>query len=241
MPQISVIVPVYNVEPYLRRCVDSILAQSFTNFELILVDDGSPDNCGTICDEYAAKDDRIHVIHQKNGGLSAARNAGIDWAYANSDSRWISFIDSDDWVHTQYLELLLDACIKNHTEISSCGIKKIENEQVEDYPLISTNSDVLAPETLFTDRGRWIQAYSCGKLYRKKLWNNVQFPVGRNWEDTVTTYKVLFAVKKVSCIEAELYYFYYTKEQNKNIIILEPSKEMTGMIRKYLPNGAWQE
>ena len=107
MPTISVIVPVYKVEKYIHRCVDSILSQTFTDFELILVDDGSPDNCGKICDEYAEKDIRIHVIHQENGGLSAARNAGIDWVFANSDSEWITFIDSDDWVHPEYLERLL--------------------------------------------------------------------------------------------------------------------------------------
>ena len=96
MPGISVIVPVYKVENFLHRCVDSILAQTFTDFELILVDDGSPDGCGEICDAYAREDSRIHVIHQKNGGLSAARNTGIDWVLENSDSRWLAFVDSDD-------------------------------------------------------------------------------------------------------------------------------------------------
>ena len=105
---ISVIVPVYKVEKYLSRCIDSILAQTYTDFELILVDDGSPDNCGKICDGYAEKDNRV-VIHQGNGGISAARNAGIDWAFENSDSEWIAFIDSDDWVHPLYLECLYNA------------------------------------------------------------------------------------------------------------------------------------
>ena len=109
MPVISVIVPVYNVEKYLHRCVDSILAQTFTDFELILVDDGSPDNCGKICDEYAEKDSRIHVIHKVNGGLSDARNAGLDWAFANSNSEWVTFIDSDDWVDKYYLEYLYNS------------------------------------------------------------------------------------------------------------------------------------
>ena len=104
MPQISVIVPVYKVEAYLARCVDSVLAQTFSDFDLILVDDGSPDNSGAICDEYAEKDPRIVVIHQKNGGLSAARNAGIEWAFAHSNSQWLNFIDSDDWVHPEYLD-----------------------------------------------------------------------------------------------------------------------------------------
>ena len=100
MPQISVIVPVYKVESYLPRCIDSILAQTFTDFELILVDDGSPDNCGVICDEYAARDNRIHVIHKENGGVSSARNAGI--RLAGSD--WITFVDSDDYLAENALD-----------------------------------------------------------------------------------------------------------------------------------------
>ena len=121
MPQISVIVPVYKVEPYLRRCVDSILAQTFTDFELILVDDGSPDNSGAICDEYAQKDARVHVIHQENGGLSAARNAGIDWVFAHSDSQWLTFVDSDDWVHPEYLERLYHAVLEHNVRRFSEG------------------------------------------------------------------------------------------------------------------------
>ena len=97
--KVSAIVPVYNVEKYIYRCVDSILNQTFSDFELILVDDGSPDNCPQICDEYAKKDSRIKVIHKENGGLSSARNAGLDIA----SGEWISFIDSDDWIHKDYL------------------------------------------------------------------------------------------------------------------------------------------
>ena len=118
---ISIIVPVYNTEKYLNRCVDSILNQTFTDFELILVDDGSPDNCGKICDEYKEKDRRVRVIHKPNGGLSDARNAGIEWALNNSDSEWISFIDSDDWVHPNYLDFLLRAAEQNNTSVSICG------------------------------------------------------------------------------------------------------------------------
>ena len=121
MPAISVIVPVYKVEKYIHRCVRSILGQTYADFELILVDDGSPDNCGVICDEYAAKDSRVVVIHQENGGLSAARNAGIDWVFANSDSQWLSFIDSDDWVHPEYLQRLLDAATYAGTCPLGCG------------------------------------------------------------------------------------------------------------------------
>ena len=118
MADISIIVPVYKVEKYLHRCINSILKQTYQKFELILIDDGSPDNCGNICDEFAEKDQRIHVIHQENGGLSAARNSGIDWAFANSCSKWLTFIDSDDWVHPQYLEVLLYAATKFNVSVS---------------------------------------------------------------------------------------------------------------------------
>ena len=104
MPEISVIVPVYKVETFIHRCVDSILCQSFEDFELILVDDGSPDSCGDICEAYAAKDSRIHVIHQENGGLSAARNTGIDYVMEHSTSKWLAFVDSDDWLHPDFLK-----------------------------------------------------------------------------------------------------------------------------------------
>ena len=131
MPQISVIVPVYKVEAFLHRCVDSILCQSFSDFELILVDDGSPDSCGQICEAYAAKDSRIRVIHQKNGGLSAARNTGIDWVMANSGSHWLAFVDSDDWVHPDFLQTLYTAAEQTLSKISACGFFRTEGE---DFP-----------------------------------------------------------------------------------------------------------
>lgn len=104
-PKLSVIVPIYNVEPYLRQCLDSIVNQTYRNLEIILVDDGSPDNCGAICDEYAEKDERIFVVHKQNGGLSAARNDGI----ARATGEWITFVDSDDWCDTDYYEQLFKA------------------------------------------------------------------------------------------------------------------------------------
>ena len=104
---ISVIIPVYNAEKYLKRCVDSVLAQTCRQFEMILIDDGSTDGSGRICDEYAARDERIAAMHQQNKGQSAARNAGLDYAFAHGGSEWIAFIDSDDWVNEKYLETLL--------------------------------------------------------------------------------------------------------------------------------------
>ena len=118
---VSVIVPVYKVEKYIHRCVDSILSQTFRQFELILVDDGSPDNCSTICEEYALVDDRIRVIHRENGGLSAARNSGIEWVLANSDSQWLTFIDSDDWIHPQFLEVLVHGVQLSGAQVGMVG------------------------------------------------------------------------------------------------------------------------
>ena len=130
MPTVSVIVPVYKVEQYLPRCIDSILRQSFADFELILVDDGSPDNCGKICDEYASKDGRIHVIHQKNAKLSAARNAGLEIA----QGKWVTFIDSDDWIHKDFLRILLSGELDD-TDIVICSfiITKEDEENDEEY------------------------------------------------------------------------------------------------------------
>lgn len=213
MAEISVIVPVYNTEKYLRRCVDSILAQTFTDFELILVDDGSTDSCGAICDEYAEKDIRIHVIHQENGGLSAARNTGIDWAFANSDSQWLSFVDSDDWVHPQFLGLLLDAAQNLGTPISACRYYYVETDANDRIiHTLSPKIERTTPENVYTHGEDRIYAYAWDKLYRKTLWQNVRFPVGRNWEDTATTFKVLFAVSSVSFVDAELYFYFMNPE-----------------------------
>ena len=210
MPAITVIVPVYKVEPYLRRCVDSILRQTYTDFELILVDDGSPDNCGVICDQYAETDSRIHVIHQKNGGLSAARNAGIDWAFANSDSQWLSFVDSDDWVHPEYLERLLDAALENGTSVSICGYATTNGEE----PIIDPQD--LVPKLWNTEDffvAHNVNAIiACGKLYRKDCFKEIRYPLGKIHEDEFTTYKILFTFETVAVISAPLYAYYINND-----------------------------
>lgn len=213
MPKISVIVPVYKVEAYLARCVESILAQSFSDFELILVDDGSPDRSGAICDEYAKKDPRIVVIHQKNGGLSAARNAGIDWAFAYSDSQWLSFIDSDDWVHPEYLERLLNAAMDHDVSVSVCGYVSTEGEE----PVIAPeemNPTIWETETFYVERN--VNAtIACAKLYRKECFRSMRYPLGKIHEDEFTTYQVLFPFPSVAFIAAPLYCYYV----NPNSII----------------------
>lgn len=205
MPRISVIVPVYRVEAYLSRCIDSILNQTFSDFELILVDDGSPDNCGKICDDYAKKDSRVVVIHKENGGLSDARNAGLEYIFENSDSEWITFIDSDDWVHEKYLELLFYAAVDNKVEISICRFVTTSGEtpdvKFNDTPQIVTVERLYSE--YYLDR-----TISCAKLYRRSLWKEIRFPFGRLHEDEFTTYKLLFATRKIVLITSPLYYYF---------------------------------
>ncbi|MBR4473719.1 MAG: glycosyltransferase [Oscillospiraceae bacterium] len=208
MPTITVIVPIYNVEPYLRRCVDSILAQTFTGFELVLVDDGSPDNCGAICDEYAEKDARIRVIHQENGGLSAARNAGIDWAFANSNSKWLAFVDSDDWVHPRYLELLYSAVQTDHIKLSACEIVEVEKPTPAEEVVPETE---LLPWDDYLQRS-WCIHSPCNKLYVKELFEGMRYPVGKLHEDAFLTYKLLIRAETISYLPMVLYYYYHNPQ-----------------------------
>ena len=209
MSIIAVIVPIYNVEPYLRRCIDSIIEQTFSDFELILIDDGSPDDCPHICDEYAKKDKRIHVIHQQNGGLSAARNAGLDWIFANSNSEWVTFIDSDDWVYPQYLEYLYRAVKEVGTWISVCGTvyeKKMFHEMRTQRYEVQT----MSPEDYWVERNGDVSV-AWEKLYKKELFENIRFPVGMIYEDEFTTYKLLFAVQEIAVLTNCLYIYYFSE------------------------------
>lgn len=210
MPAISIIVPVYKVEKYIHRCVDSILGQTYADFELILVDDGSPDNCGAICEEYAAKDSRVVVIHQENGGLSAARNAGIDWAFANSDSQWLTFIDSDDWVHPEYLRCLLDAAVGHNVAVSICGFVQTDGSELE----IVTES----LEPIIWDTEEFYVTHNVnatvawGKLYRKECFREIRYPVGKIHEDGFVTHRILFENSYAVFIPAGLYSYFRNAE-----------------------------
>ena len=208
MSCISVIFPVYKVEPYIHRCVDSILRQSYRDFELILVDDGSPDNCGAMCDEYAAKDDRIHVIHRENGGLSAARNSGIDWVLAHSHSQWLCFVDSDDWVHEDYLGQLYKAVMVTGCKISACGFYHTSGE---DFPPIPEETPLClsADDYYCADRaGHGVAAVAWNKLYHRSLLEDIRYPVGKLHEDEFTTYKVIYRAGRIAAVTARLYAYY---------------------------------
>ena len=211
MPEISVIVPVYKVEQFLHRCVESILRQSFYNFELILVDDGSPDSCGDICDAYAAKDNRIHVIHQKNGGLSAARNSGIDYVMAHSDSHWIAFVDSDDWVHPDFLKILYSTAQQTCCKISACGFFRTEGEpfpEVQDDSILCLSAD----DYYCGEIHGGVTAVAWNKLYHRSLFKELRYPIGKLHEDEFTTYLAVYQTGKVGVTPAQLYAYYQNPE-----------------------------
>ena len=211
MSEISVIVPVYKVEKYLSRCVDSILAQTYKDYELILVDDGSPDTCPALCDEYAKKYSFIHVIHKKNGGLSDARNCGIDYAFT-TDSEWLTFIDSDDWVHPQFLELLIKACKDNGADVSSCTFEPVNGvrngyAQIKDCRIETDTVVNLFARRYGYDTFNIISAWA--KLYKKSLFEKIRYPKGKLFEDSYTTYKLYFATEsKKAVVHAPLYYYF---------------------------------
>lgn len=202
-PSISIIVPVYNVEEYLPRCIDSILAQTFTDFELIIVDDGSPDNCGKICDEYEKKDNRIKVIHKENGGLSDARNAGLDIA----QGKYIGFVDSDDEIKCIALEVLYNCAIHNRCDIVCSTFGKI----IDDRYINNECSNTVE----FFDKKRIMKWYSYSKygytawnkLYKTSLFCNIRYPKGRVYEDVATTYKLMDKASKVAYIDQDLFYY----------------------------------
>lgn len=204
MDLITVIVPVYKVEKYLRRCVDSILAQTYTNLEIILVDDGSPDNCGKICDEYAAKDSRIKVIHQENGGLSAARNAGLDIATGD----YIGFVDSDDYIAPDMYEKLYAALKESDADISICNFQKVDENGKKLKTKEKIESGVLTNMQALTElQGKsglcFIVAWN--KLYKSWVFDGVRFPVGRKCEDNYIAHILIHKSRKVALVEEELH------------------------------------
>ena len=242
MAVISVIVPVYKVEKYLERCVDSILNQTFANFQLILIDDGSPDHCGEICDIYAKKDKRVIVIHRKNGGLSAARNTGLEWIFTNDSSDYITFIDSDDWIHPQYLEILLTSIEINNVAVSVGQFQRVKEYETTNQKKYEAgfDSEVLETED-FLLKHEWNFNYAWGKLYCKKYFRDIRYPEGKIFEDTFTTYKVLFKAKTVAFVDYPLYYYFYNPEgishsqwEPSELVIMEGLKEQ---IKFYKENG----
>ena len=211
---ISVVVPIYNVEKYLIRCIESILKQTYKNIEIILVDDGSKDSCGKICDEYKEKDSRIKVIHKENGGLSDARNAGINVA----KGIYICFIDSDDFIDASFIEKLYRMCINSGANIAQCSFNILTNEiKDEEKKAESKIINISAREMLKNVYGKY-SAYNisaCNKLFKTDLFNNIRFPFGRIHEDEFTTYKLIYLSGRVAITSQKLYNYYI--ERNGSI------------------------
>ena len=205
---ISVIIPVYRVEQYLRRCVDSVLAQTYAQIEVILVDDGSTDDCPAICDAYAREDKRVRVIHQENVGLSGARNAGIEAA----KGAWLSFVDSDDYLAPEFLERLYQACTDTGSDLGVCRWEYVRGEKpvpergsgkVETY----SGREMLA--NLYRSDGAYF-VVAWNKLYRRELFREIRYPLGRIHEDEATTYRIYDQVERAVYVDCSLYGYFVT-------------------------------
>ena len=197
--KISIIVPIYNVEKYLDKCIKSIVNQSFKNLEIILVDDGSPDNCPAICDEWAIKDSRIKVIHKENGGLSDARNAGL----AVATGEYIAFVDSDDYIEADMYKKLLSVALNNKCDIVSCKLRMVyENDKnfvtkddSEDLIIYSTED---AMSALIDDKIRQVVR---NKIYKADIIKNIPFDVGKYHEDEFWSYQAIGNATKIATID----------------------------------------
>lgn len=207
-PKISVIVPVYNVEKYIRRCVDSILNQTYKNFELLLVDDGSPDSCGKICDDYSKIDDRIKVIHKENGGLSSARNAGIK----RSSGDYLNFVDSDDWLESDCLEYLLELLTKNNADFSMAeNIRSSNSENIKFKKKlfkekVFSQKDFLS--LFFKINTQKNVQYAWAKLYKKELFDNIKYPDGLTDEDVPAMFNIILASSKIAYSSKVVYNYF---------------------------------
>lgn len=205
---ITIIVPVYKVEPYIKRCLDSIINQTYQKLEIILVDDGSPDDCGKICDEYAERDNRIKVIHKENGGISSARNAALDIMAGD----YVMFVDSDDWVEPDFCTAALKIALRENVQMVSFGYNNI---------YIDKNNEIVKKRERFTDNPRIIKAsegvshliaiddvihnYCWNKIYRRGLWDGVRFPEGRLYEDNAVNYLLMIRAKTIYVSDVILY------------------------------------
>ena len=203
---VSIIVPVYKVEQYLKRCMDSVLNQTYKNIEIILVDDGSPDNCPALCDEYAKIDSRVRVIHKENGGLSSARNVALDSVKGD----YIFFVDSDDWLALDTLEVLNEYLEKNYDMISFQRIYLTEEKVVEKGEKNPKDMDV----SQYIDAsflGRY-DFFVTTKIFKTEVFNNVRFLEGRNYEDLEIMHRLFLNMKKVVGLDYFLYYYWKGNE-----------------------------
>lgn len=211
-PTVSIIVPVYQTGEYLHKCLDSILIQTIGDLEVIVIDDGSTDESPAICDEYASRDSRVYVIHQPNGGRSAARNTGV----AHAKGKWIGFVDSDDWIEPDMYEVLLGAASARGAQIAVCG--RVEERPGAEpvrvcYEGHSTLSPVEALAELIADGA--VRSYLCDKLFVRQLFEGIEFPLGRNYEDVAVVYQLF---DRASCIAFSSRCAYHYVFHGSNIV-----------------------
>lgn len=234
MPEISIIVPVYNVESYLHQCIDSILAQTFSDFELILVDDGSTDQSGKICDEYAKEDGRIKVIHKKNGGLSDARNAALEGAAG----KYIGFVDSDDYVDPKMYETMYEAVKHTSTDIVCCamdyfydGSSRMEGKWPDiSEAILYERRDFI--ENFYPLTKEIIRASACNKLYTRRIFDQIRFPVGKKYEDSYVRLDILDKANKVLILPDALYFY---RQRNGSIMttVSEGNLDEVAFVYRY--------
>lgn len=230
---VSVIVPVYNVEDFLVQCVESIIRQSYCKLEIILVDDGSNDRSGEICDYYSSIDARIRVIHKDNGGLSDARNTGM----AVSTGTYITFIDSDDYISDDFIKTLYETLINNEADMSICDYVRTKKDSVcslnkEGKTFILNN--ICTIKYAYSAIFHGLEFVAWGKLYKKSIFtdHSITFPIGKLYEDTYTTYKLMFYSEKIVYTNKELYFYRLrdnsitSKPYNKErITVLDATRE----------------
>lgn len=231
-PEISIIVPIYNVEDYLERAIKSVINQSFPDWELILVDDGSPDRCGEICDYYAEKDDRIRVIHQKNGGVSAARNAGIDMA----EGAYLFCLDPDDYLPPEALETLLGIMRENGADLVVGGHNRVEADgrihcDSDVWPALKDTAEI--QKAILQNR---LPNFVWGRLYCRTLWDGVRMPEGEVMEDLYVCPALYFRAKKIVVDRRPLYF--YSHENAQSIMAVTGEKYVRLRYGKFL---AWRE
>ena len=201
--KISIIIPVYNSAQYLTECLDSVVSQTYDNISLILIDDGSSDSSGKICDSYASNDPRIRIIHTENLGASSARNTGI----SESDGDYLCFIDSDDHVAPDYIDYLLGLISDNQADISVCQ-RADARRKIKENKILTNNQDCMRA---FVKTGE-VDSVVWGKLYKKELFDGVLFPVGKRYEDEFTIYKIIAKAQRIAVGCGSKYY--YRKHEN---------------------------
>lgn len=221
-PLISVVVPVYRVEAFLPRCVESLLAQTYENLEIILVDDGSPDGCPQICEDYAARDGRVRVIHQENRGLSGARNAGIGIAAGE----YLAFVDSDDYVAEDFIEALYTLAEETSCPIVQCRFAYVQGEALhapENRVWKIYRGDSLMSCLYGAEEEATCFVVAWNKLYRRDLFDEIRYPEGRVHEDEATTYRLFHEGKKLAFLDRALY-GYYTENSGSITAVFSPKR-----------------